>query len=220
MNNPWNDISLDDYEGHMTHGSVMQLQAMNAMMREQLECCHGRRVMILGVAGGNGLEHITPDSFDRVYGIDINPDYLKETLRRYAHLGGALEGLCVDLTKDADKLPRADSVIANLLVEYIGCDCLQGVLERVSPEFFSCIIQVNPEGSWVSSSPYIHAFDGLDSIHHSISTEDINKAVGQLGFVECFSSQQKLPNGKKLIRLDYIRARKHQTLRGSFRFHP
>ena len=35
MNNPWEDIRLDDYENHMKLDSVMQLQTMNKMMKEQ-----------------------------------------------------------------------------------------------------------------------------------------------------------------------------------------
>lgn len=34
--NPWNDISLDDYENHMSLSSVHQLQALNRIMKDQL----------------------------------------------------------------------------------------------------------------------------------------------------------------------------------------
>ena len=36
MRNPWEEISLDDYESHMRLDSVMQLQAMNQLMKGQL----------------------------------------------------------------------------------------------------------------------------------------------------------------------------------------
>lgn len=32
MKNPWEEISLSDYESHMKPDSVMQLQAMDEMM--------------------------------------------------------------------------------------------------------------------------------------------------------------------------------------------
>ena len=35
MSNPWEEISLDDYEKHMSLDSVRQLQAMNSIMQEQ-----------------------------------------------------------------------------------------------------------------------------------------------------------------------------------------
>ena len=36
MVNPWESISLSDYENHMKSDSVMQLQNLNQMMRQQL----------------------------------------------------------------------------------------------------------------------------------------------------------------------------------------
>ena len=34
MNNPWEEIKLDDYEKHMSLDSVKQLQTMNKMMKD------------------------------------------------------------------------------------------------------------------------------------------------------------------------------------------
>lgn len=58
MSNPWEKINLSDYENHMKLQSVMQLQALNEMMKEQFSAYQVRTVMVLGAAGGNGLEHI------------------------------------------------------------------------------------------------------------------------------------------------------------------
>lgn len=61
MKNPWVDIDLKDYEGHMKHDSVMQLQALNEMIKEQFATYPVHDIMILDIAGGNGLEHITKE---------------------------------------------------------------------------------------------------------------------------------------------------------------
>ena len=37
MNNPWEEIKLDDYEKHMSLDSVKQLQTINKMMKEQFD---------------------------------------------------------------------------------------------------------------------------------------------------------------------------------------
>lgn len=58
MPNPWEEIPLSDYENHMKLDSVMQLQTMNQMMKGQLNAYPVSSVIILGIAGGNGLEHI------------------------------------------------------------------------------------------------------------------------------------------------------------------
>ena len=125
MKNPWEEISLTDYENHMKLDSVMQLQAMNEMMKNQFHAYPVSSVAVFGVAGGNGLEYIQKDKFKKVYGIDINSDYLKEVNKRYSELDEILECLCIDLINETDKLPKADMVVANLLIEYFGYECFQ-----------------------------------------------------------------------------------------------
>ena len=56
MSNPWEEISLDDYESHMSLDSVKQLQALDLIMKDQFDAYHVETAMILGVAGGNGLK--------------------------------------------------------------------------------------------------------------------------------------------------------------------
>ena len=62
MKNPWEEIPLTDYKNHMKLDSVMQLQAMNEMMKGQLDAYPVPAVMIFGIAGGNGLAHIRKDT--------------------------------------------------------------------------------------------------------------------------------------------------------------
>ena len=50
-------------------------------------------------------------------------------------------------------MTRADLVIANLLVEYIGYACFQKAIARVNPRYVSCIIQINEPGSWYRTPP-------------------------------------------------------------------
>ena len=99
MKNPWEGIPLTDYENHMKLDSVMQLQTMNEMMKGQFDAYSISSVMILGIAGGNGLEHIQRDKFKKVYGIDVNASYLKEAVLRYPELEGLLECRCINLTE-------------------------------------------------------------------------------------------------------------------------
>ena len=58
MKNPWEEIPLEDYENHMKLDSVLQLQSLNEMMKGQFQDYPFSSIMILGIAGGNGLEHI------------------------------------------------------------------------------------------------------------------------------------------------------------------
>lgn len=82
MKNPWEEIPLTDYENHMSLDSVMQLQAMSVMMKKQFAAYSVSSIMVLGIAGGNGLEHIQKDKFKRIYGVDINSSYLQTVIQR------------------------------------------------------------------------------------------------------------------------------------------
>lgn len=205
MKNPWEEISLRDYENHMKLDSVMQLQAMNEMMKGQFDTYPISSVMILGIAGGNGLEHIQKGKFEKVYGIDINSSYLKEAVRRYPDLDGLLECLCIDLIDETDQLPKADMVIANLLIEYIGYECFQKAIQRVTPQYVSCIIQINMEDNWVSDSPYLHVFDGLERVHHQMEEHALEEAMLEIEYHTIRTAEHMLPNGKKLVQMDFER---------------
>ena len=206
MKHPWETIRLEDYEKHMELESVRQLQTLNAMMREQLAAYPAATVMILGVAGGNGLEHVDREKTQTVYGVDVNADYLRTAEERHPELRGVLRCICADLTKDADKLPAADVVIADLLVEYIGCTAFRSVIETVKPEHVSCVVQTDGDaGAWVSDSPYTHCFDCLETIHRPVEPDALRAALGESGYREIFRSAEPLPNGKKLERIDFRR---------------
>ena len=204
--NPWEEISLETYEKHMSLDSVKQLQEMNRIMKDQLDVYPAETVMILGIAGGNGLEHIKKDKYKTVYGVDINESYLQKTKNRYLDLSDILQCLHLDIVSETDKLPHSDLLIANLLVEYIGYDAFVRAIKKINPEYISCVIQINTdEEMWVSDSPYIHAFDSLDKIHHQMEAETVNKKMKSIGYKLILQDTKDLPNGKALIRLDYQR---------------
>lgn len=202
-NNPWEEIDLNDYENHMRLDSVAQLQALDKMMKSQFDTYSAKTVMVLGVAGGNGLRHIDKNTFQKVYGVDINQNYLSECEKRYPKLKEVLRTVCVDLTKDVTKLPGAELLIADLLIEYIGYSCFQEVVRQVKPRIVSCIIQINTDMSFVSDSPYIHVFDRLEEVHCQIEEKTLQTTMREIGYQMEQSEEYMLPNGKKLVRLDF-----------------
>lgn len=206
MGNPWEEISLEDYENHMKLDSVRQLQGLNEMMKGQLGEYPASRVIILGIAGGNGLEHIRRGQFEKVYGVDVNAAYLEAAAFRHPDLEGTLECIQADLTEEPCRLPEADLVIADLLIEYIGCPCFQTVIGQTMPKVVSCVIQINTEDAWVSDSPYLHVFDGLEQIHHDLDGEGLEKAMLAIGYRAVKQMERGLPNGKRLLRMDFRRA--------------
>lgn len=204
MSNPWEDIPLSDYENHMSLDSVKQLQAMNSIMKDQFGAYPVDTAMVLGIAGGNGLEHVSKDKYKTVYGVDINADYLKAVETRYGNLAGILKCIKADIINEFGKLPEAQLVIANLLIEYVGYEAFNKAMMRVRPQYISCVIQINiDEHQWVSNSPYLHAFDRLDEVHCQMEDEALTKAMKETGYQKILSESYPLPNGKALLRLDF-----------------
>ena len=204
--NPWEEISLSDYENHMNLDSVKQLQAMNEIMKKQFADYPVSTAMVLGIAGGNGLEYVNPEKYKKVYGIDINEEYLLVVRERYSNLGDILECQRIDLISETDKLPQAELIIANLFIEYVGYEVFKMGVLKTKPKYVSCVIQINTdEEEWVSDSPYLHVFDGLNTVHHQMEEKALIKAMNEIGYRPLKTDEYPLPNGKKLVMLDFER---------------
>lgn len=205
MSNPWEKIDLSDYENHMSLDNVYQLQALNEIMKEQFYAYDIDTIMILGIAGGNGLEHIKKEKFRKIYGVDVNCNYLEQCKKRYKDLEDIFDTICVDLLSDNLQLPCAELLVANLLVEYIGYECFQRVVKLVKPQYISCVIQINTSESFVSDSPYIHIFDCLNEVHNQMEENGLVKCMNEIGYEVKLTTEKSLPNGKKFVRIDFAR---------------
>lgn len=203
MRNPWNFIALDDYENHMKLDSVYQIQMMSKIMKDQFYTYSVDEMMILGIAGGNGLEHVDKNKFRKIYGVDVNKNYLEECMHRFTELGQIFVPVCADFADCECLIPSAELVIANLFIEYIGVDCFADRIKQIGPVYLSSVIQADEGELFVSDSPYMKAFDGLESIHHQIDRDELINAMGKQGYINIFEGTEDLPNNKRLIRLDF-----------------
>jgi hypothetical protein len=70
------------------------------------------------------------------------------------------------------------------------------------------VIQINrSEEQWVSQSPYLHAFDRLDEVHHQMEEKALTAAMDEIGYLLILQKSEPLPNGKALVRLDFKRTK-------------
>ena len=205
MRNPFLDIPLETYEKHMNLDTVQQQQVLNKIMKKQLHSYDVNSVMILGIAGGNGLEHVEIQKINIVYGVDINAKYLEVCRHRYSELDGHFETVCVDLTNKDVELPSADLVIANLFVEYIGYDAFTHHMKVMSPKYISVIIQINEQDGFVSESPYIRAFDRVCEVHHQMEEDKLADELALIGYSKIYREDIPLPNGKKFVQVDFMK---------------
>jgi SAM-dependent methyltransferase len=131
--NPWLALPLEDYEGRMGSAAVNQLAPLADLFGEALVRLRPRSVAVLGVAGGNGLQHVDGTLTTRVVGIDVNPAYLAATRARFPDLRG-LELRCADLEGDGllDVEP-VSLVHAALVFEHAGIGrCLDTAVRLVA----------------------------------------------------------------------------------------
>lgn len=202
MCNPWEKVTLDDYENHMKSENIYQLQRLNEIMKSQLNQYHTPTVAILGVAGGNGLEHISSKN-NIVYGIDINNDYLVACKNRYSHLGNRLILQKLDISDMKNDLPKVDMIIADLIIEYIGIINFIHQISKNHPQYVSTVLQQNSDTGFVSESPYMATFDEISKIHTDISRVQLVDAMLKIGYDIILFEEYFLPNYKKFIRLDF-----------------
>ncbi len=80
----------------MNSAEVRQLGALSDLFAHALALCRPATVAVLGIAGGNGLEHIDGRVTRRVVGLDVNPVYLGAVRERYSMVGG-LELYCASI---------------------------------------------------------------------------------------------------------------------------
>lgn len=198
--NPWENVSLSDYEEHMKSTGVSQLQMLNAIMKEQIRSFDARSIAVLGVAGGNGLEYAGEKA--DVYGIDINQEYLDACAKRFSGMK-RLRLVRADLADTGASLPKTEFVIADLIIEYAGIDIFMAQLEKIGPKRVSCVIQKNGGVSFVSKSGYEDSFEGISKLHADIEKEALAKSMKKAGFGISLEKAYALPGGKQFIRLDF-----------------
>ena len=90
-------------------------------------------------------------------------------------------------------------------MEYVGCECFRQAVGQTEPEIVSCAVQLNLPGRRVSGSPYLHVSDGLDAIHCQMEKGALAESLACLGYRPILRREWPLPNGKKLLRLDFGR---------------
>ena len=199
----------------MGNASVGQLQQLRDITGEQLAAFPSRAIGVLGVAGGNGLDLIDPETADAVYGFDINPDYLAACETRYRDRFEDRLHLIEAKIDRSLTIERVDLLIANLIVEYVGIEefVAFAAANARSIGVLSCVIQRNDAEGFVSSTDHTPSFEALAAVSSDIDPRALASAMSHTGFVVVDSREYSLPNGKALVRQDFaLQAR--DALRG------
>ena len=197
MANPWLSVALRDYEGHMNSAEVQQLGALAELFSEALALRGPESVAILGIAGGNGLDGIDSKVTKRVVGLDINPAYLDEVRRRYAHVAG-LELYCEDLVEPVAHVAPTDLVHAALVFEHAGTGaCLDNAVALVAPGgALSVVLQLPSETEAAVSASKFPSMQNLKAHFSLVDSQWLCQTLTARGLPMIHQTQRALPRGK------------------------
>ena len=199
MTSPWLAVPLEDYEAHMSSEGVQQLPALADLFKHSLERCMPESLAVLGLAGGNGLEHIDSIITKRIVGVDINRTYLDAVQRRFETIPG-MELCCCDLRCSDLRLDSVALVHAALIFEHTGLNrALDNALSLVAPGGkLSVVLQLPGEsGQAVPGTGYV----SMQRLEQDFALVDVNEfrcllATRQFHLTE--QVRRMVPAGKAL----------------------
>jgi hypothetical protein len=203
--NPWLQIPLEDYEKHMSHELVGQSALLNTLTKKYLDLINPECVIFLGIAGGNGLEHIDISITQQVYGIDINQDYLHAALKRYNHKIPSLQLLNMDITRNTETICSADFIWAALVLEYTGVEnTLSFCTKNICKDGHLVIsIQSNNNKTSVSSTG-VDSVKKAGEIFSAIDPAELISTAAKKGYGLRNKEENFLPNGKSIVTFHLI----------------
>jgi hypothetical protein len=195
--NPWLALPLEDYEGHMGSAAVNQLGPLADLFGEALARLRPRSVAVLGVAGGNGLEHVDGTVTGRVVGVDVNPAYLAATKQRFPDLRG-LELHCADLQHDRLELEPVALVHAALVFEHAGTgQCLDNAVSLVSGGgHLSVVLQLPSDGQPVVTPSAFASMETLAGDFTFVDPHHLRRMLAQRELRLTHQSRLTLSSGK------------------------
>ncbi|MBI1751511.1 MAG: class I SAM-dependent methyltransferase [Acidobacteria bacterium] len=196
--NPWLEIPLEDYEGHMGLPAVAQAQFLAECLGACVQRLSPASVAVLGCAGGNGFEDLPPQRIHRVVGVDINPSYVAAAQSRYRDRFKKLDLYCSDLLSEGFGFEPVDLVFAGLLFEYVDiAKCLSKIRHWLHPGGHLCVILQLPSSaiSKVSPSPF-QSLGKLSSLMALVPPSEFESTSQAFGFKALTSRQIALASGK------------------------
>ena len=203
--NPWLHIPLEDYELHMSHQMVGQSTLLNSLTKKYLDELKPETDIFLGIAGGNGLEHIDHKITKSVYGIDINPDYLDTAFKRYKDQIPSLQLLNLDITRHSESICKADFIWAALILEYTGIDNVLAFCKNNLYKDGHLIVSIQLNNNIPSVSPTgIESVKKAGEIFSFIEPEELIINTAENGFRLVNKEENILPNGKSIITFHFV----------------
>jgi trans-aconitate methyltransferase len=201
MQTPWEQIPLEDYEGHMAHPSIDQAKMLADQLVKLIAQHNPTSVAIIGCAGGNGLQHLEATCIKRVVAIDINPKYIAAAKSRLASRLKCLDLRCADVQSEQLQFESVELTYAALIFEYVDTASTLATLKRNlrAGGTLAVILQLpHSHQPSVSPSPY-RSLDKLASALRLVEPDTLITQAIAAGFKFVGSETIDLSSGKQFL---------------------
>lgn len=205
VRNPWLEIPLRDYEGHMALPEIGQARMLSDQLKLAVEANKPQSLALIGCAGGNGLETIIGEPVKRIVGIDINPQYVEITRSRFSKYFSQLEVYADDIGNLRSKIAPVELIIAALILEYVDTASAINTMKNLClPDGKLVILLQNPAEKIqpVSLSPYT-SLGILAPFMRLKKAADVISSCQAAGFALLASHQIALESGKRFSILTF-----------------
>jgi hypothetical protein len=198
LSNPWLEIPLADYEGHMSSPEIGQAQMLADQFSLLVKRIRPASVAIIGCAGGNGLDRIERGQVERIVAVDINPKYVEKAGARHAGRLTHLQLICADVQSEVLQFEPVDLIYAGLVFEYVAVPSIIATLKRNCREggTLATVLQFPIFAqSAVSLSPY-KSLSRLAPVIRLVAPSDLDRIAVAAGFAPATSEIIELPSGR------------------------
>ena len=202
MINPWLKIPHFVYENHMSE--VGQAQIFSELTKLNLDIYKPKSFALIGCSTGNGLEHIEKTITKNIYAIDINPDYIEQTYKRFIREVENLKTYCIDIQKNEFEFSNIDLVFVGLVLEYVEP---KKTIEKIIRTLYKkgilvLVIQKSKQTSFVSKTKY-KSLENLSQISKIINEVELDKFIRQKEMALVERKAIEMTMNKSLIALTY-----------------
>jgi SAM-dependent methyltransferase len=178
--NPWTVVPAGDYERHMGGAGTDQLAPLSSIFQEAYLMAQPDRVLVLGCATGNGLEHVNPAVTQNVVGVDVNLQYLGVARQRFMHLGPKLELFCAEVEKFRTQPASFDLVHAALVFEYVHPEVLvRRISEWIAPQGTCSVVLALPGGD--GPEPPTRALQIIEKARKLVPPDELTRLFEHYG---------------------------------------
>ena len=199
MRNPWLDIPLADYEGHMASPGVAQAQTLSEILADVLDRFAPQSIAVLGCAGGNGFDRVRPDITRRVVGVDINPGYITKARERYEGRFRSLELHVADIQNETVVFEPVDLLFAALILEYVDVGTVFARIRSmvgVEGRLVTVVQLRSVSAMKVTPSPFA-SLQALGDVMRLVSPDEVLGAARSRGYIQVNSGTVDSADGKQ-----------------------